>query len=108
MSLLAHRPLSCEPPPGRSKLRGAGLCAARSEGVRGTAPSAYLATCMPCHLLWRRSIWWSVETCPREAEVREGGECAIIWFDCSLSNLHLRPTSLLAHRPLSCKPPSGR
>src|SRR6266571_2351390 len=51
MSLLAHRPLSCEPPPGCSKLRGASLCAARSQGVRGTAPSAYLATRRPRRLL---------------------------------------------------------
>src|SRR6266702_3894548 len=51
MSLLAHRPLSCEPPLGRSKLRGAGLCAAHSQGVEGLPPSAYLATCRLHRLL---------------------------------------------------------
>src|SRR6266702_2292898 len=60
MSLLAHRPLSCEPPPGRSKLRGAGLCAARSQGVRGTVPSAYLATAGRAVFFWRRLIRWLV------------------------------------------------
>src|SRR6266702_3235227 len=44
MSLLAHRPLSREPPLGCSKLRGASLCAACSQGVEGLPPSAYSVT----------------------------------------------------------------
>ncbi len=42
--LLAHGPLSSEPPLGHLKLGGAGFYAVPSH-VIGTAPSAYLATC---------------------------------------------------------------
>src|SRR6266702_6203132 len=49
--IVTHRPLSCEPPLGRSKLRGAGLCTALSQGVEGLPPSAYSATCRLRRLL---------------------------------------------------------
>src|SRR6266702_232969 len=60
MSLLAHRPLSCKPPPGCSKPRGAGLCAARSQGVEGLPPLPIRQLAGRANSFWRRLIQWSV------------------------------------------------
>ena len=51
---------------------GAGFCTMHTC-VMGTAPSAYLATRRPCHLIGGQS-GGQLETCPWEAEAREGQE----------------------------------
>jgi hypothetical protein len=89
----AHGPLSREPPPGHKKLRGAGLCTMCTH-VTGIAPSAFLATRRPRCLIGSQSVGQS-ETCPREAEAREGREITF-WFLHPCHLYHLRPTSLLA------------
>src|SRR6266702_1467424 len=110
MSLLAHRPLSREPPLGRSKLRGAGLCAARSQGVEGLPPLPIRQLAGRADSFWRRLIRWSVgELFPGSGSEGGGGECAANCLSFFVSCLHhLCPMSLLAHRPLSHEPPLGR